>query len=253
MFLRQYRHDRYSWIGPFDPLETLETPLRIFSPAIAGPAAGAAFLSWLLLAAWVAWRRGPGGRLLAGLALAPLALAGATWAAGVNAFAVRNMIGIGPFVAVVALLPLTVLPARAHLPAAAAVAVAAALLFVVAQKPTTPFNAIAAALVHEGWRPSAAVVVQGGFYDFRSPLEWYLPHLPDLVRGSRAELRGRPAFAVVRQRPLPARLVSRTVRVGGYEVERLRPRAATRWLPHGVVLDSPVRASVPSRPRAVAW
>ena len=40
LFVAQFRHDRYSWIGPFDARETIETPLRIFSPLIATPLTG---------------------------------------------------------------------------------------------------------------------------------------------------------------------------------------------------------------------
>ena len=100
LFVAQYRHDRYSWIGTFDARETVETPLRIFSPTVATPVTGAAFVLWLAVGAWVASRRGPLERLLAMLALVPLVLAGAIWAAGINAFAIRNMIGIGPFVGI---------------------------------------------------------------------------------------------------------------------------------------------------------
>ena len=238
LFVAQYRHDRYAWIGPFDARETIETPLRIFSPLVATPATGVVFLSWLAVGVWVAWRRGPLERLLATLALAPLLLAGATWAAGVDAFAVRNMIGIGPFVAVVALLPLTALSVTRQLPVAAAVAVAATALFVVGQKATPPFNGIAVALVREGWRPPDSVVVQGGFNDYRSPLEWYLPHLPLLVRGRMGGLSGHPTFAVLAHRPLPWRLITRAERVGGYLVARLRPRATARSFRRGVVLTA---------------
>src|SRR5690348_2907451 len=237
-FVDQYRHDHYAWIGPFDFRETLETPLRILSPLIATPATGAMFLGWLVAGAWIAWRRGPLERLIAMLSLAPLVLAGATWASGFDVFAVRNMIGIGPFVVLLALLPMTTVRAPQQVALAAAAAVAAVALFVVGQKPALPFNGIAAALVREGWRPPDSVVVQGGFYDFRSPLEWYLPHFPLLTRERISELRGRPAFAVLDRRGLPRHLVTRAVRVCSYVVVRVRPRAPMRWLPRGVLLTA---------------
>jgi uncharacterized membrane protein len=242
LFIDQYRHDRYSWIGPFDLRETLETPLRILSPLIATPATGVMFLAWLAAGAWIAWRRGPLERLVATLSLAPLVLAAATWAAGFNTFAIRNMIGIGPFVVVLALLPMTAFRAPHQLALATAVAVAAIGLFVVGQKPALPFNGIAAALVREGWRPPDSVVIQGGFYDFRSPLEWYLPHLPLLTRGRISEVGGHPAFAVLSRRGLPRRLVTRAARVGSYVVVRVRPHASVRWFRRGVVLTAMERS-----------
>lgn len=241
LFLAQYRHDRYSWIGPFDPRETIETPLRIFAPLVATPVAGAAFLVWLLVGGWIAARRGPLERLLATLAVAPLLLAGVTWAAGVDIFAVRNMIGIGPFVAVVVLLPLTAAPVAGRVRTAGALAItaSAAALFVAGQTPSPPYNAIAAALVREGWRPADSVVVHGSFFAYRSPLEWYLPNLPTLVRGRQNELGRRPTFAVLDHRSLPRRVIMSAEKVGPYVVARVRPRAATRWLRHGIVLTTP--------------
>jgi len=243
LFLAQYRHDRYSWIGPFDARETIETPLRIFSPLVATPLSGVAFLSWLLVAGWVAARRGPTERLMTMLALGPLVLAGATWAAGIDVYAIRNLIGIGPFVAVLALLPLTALPAARGLQVAAAVMVAAVALFVVGQKPTPPFNRIAGALVREGWRPPDPVVVQGGFYDYRSPLEWYLPHLPRLVRGRLAGLQNRAAFAVLARSSLPPRMIMKAVRVDDYLVVRMRPRAKRIRLRGAVVITAAKKAA----------
>ena len=136
------------------------------------------------------------------------------------------------------LLPLTTVRAPQQLPLAAAVAVAAIALFAVGQKPALPFDGIAAALVREGWRPPDSVVVQGGFYDFRSPLEWYLPHLPLLTRERISEFRGHPVFAVLARRALPRHLVTRAMRVGSYVVVRVRPRAPRRWFPRGVVLTA---------------
>ena len=50
------------------------------------------------------------------------------------------------------------------------------------QKPVSSYAAIAHALVAEGWRPHDSVAVFGSFYDYRSPLERYLPHAPAFAR-----------------------------------------------------------------------
>ena len=237
MFLAQYRHDRYSWIGPFDPRLVLETPLREFSPPAADAATALLFLAWLAVGVLVAGRCGPPGRLIAALALGPIVIAAVAWASGPDIFAVRNLISTAPFSAVVVVLPLAKLPRRLQVRAAAVVAVAAVASFLVGQKPTPPFQRIAAALVRIGWAPGQAVVVDGNFLDYRSPLEWYLPHVPVLVRGRLDRLSGSSAFAVAPKASMPHDAAGPEVRVGSLVVARLPREDVTRWLSRAAVLE----------------
>jgi Dolichyl-phosphate-mannose-protein mannosyltransferase len=243
MFAAQYRHDRFSWIRPFDGREVLETPLLIFSPALATVTTAAVFLALILGGAWVAYRQGPLERLCAALAVLPLLFAAATWLAGAHVYNVRNMIGIAPFVATLAILPLASLPGRGRVAAAAAVAAVAVFAFAVGQTPNPPFGKIAAALVHDGWRPHDAVLVDGSFDTYRSPLEWYLPDARVFVARPMRDLSQAATFAVLPRRALPRGDERRATRVGSYVVGRFPVRIEDRWLRRGVLL-APVTAAL---------
>jgi hypothetical protein len=184
--LRQLHQGRFWWIGSFQLRAVVAVPARLFTSAYANTSAGIVLsVAVLLLVAAGCARLGrasAGGRLMAALALAPIAEAGAVWAGGVRIFALRNLIEIGPFVAVAAVAGLTAVPRRA----AVALGAATAMFLLVPFTPlggaqgTPPYNAMARALVAEGWTPGAPVAVFGNFYPYRAPLEWYLPHQPVL-------------------------------------------------------------------------
>jgi hypothetical protein len=243
MFAAQYRHDRFSWIGPFNGREVIATPLLVFSPALDSRLVAVAFLLCVLGGACFALSLGPLQRLCAALAVVPLALAAATWVAGARVYNVRNMIGIAPFVATVLVLPLASLPARRRVAAGAAVAAVAVVAFAVGQKANPPFGKIAAALVHAGWRPHDAVLVDGDFHVYRSPLEWYLPDAKVLVARPMADLRTAAAFAVLPRQALPRRSELHATRVGTYVVGRFPARLEDRWVRRGVLL-APVTAAL---------
>jgi hypothetical protein len=102
-------------------------------------------------------------------------------------YALRNLIGIAPFVAVATVAALRAIPRRAAV--ATGLAATATLLLPFAPlfggtggRP--PYDAMARALVAQGWTPSQPVAVFGNFYPYRAPLEWYLPHRP-LLEASR--------------------------------------------------------------------
>jgi hypothetical protein len=187
VMLRQIHQGRYWWIGSFRLRSVIAVPARLFTYAYANSTGGLVLsLAVLLLVAVGAARLARAsatGRLVAALALGPLAEAATVWAGGVRIFALRNLIGIAPFVAVVAVAGLAAVPRRA----AVTVGVAAAALLVLPFTPfaaarggTPPYNAMARQLVAEGWKPSEPVAVFGNFYLYRAPLEWYLPHRPVL-------------------------------------------------------------------------
>ena len=177
--LRQYRQDRYAWIGPFDGRVVAGTALRLFTPLIQ---VEALVVAAVLLAAAGALRlaRPPTGRLVAALAFGPWLLATVLWASGVRIYAQRNLIEIGAFLAIAAAAAL-----RGRLPVAVLAAAALCSYGWLQLQPQVPYAGIASTLVAEGWRPSDPVLVFGSPYMLRSPLEWYLPRNPRLaiVRG----------------------------------------------------------------------
>ena len=157
-------------------------------------------------------------------------------------YATRNMIGIGPFVAIAAVSALARLPRPAATVAALAIGISAVGAYGWNQlRPASSYAAIAHALVAEGWRPHDAVAVFGSFDAYRSPLEWYLPHAPAFVRAPRT-LRLHPfVFVVGGERRLNGTAAT-TRQVGELVVARLRidgPIRADRQL-RGATVLSPV-------------
>ena len=226
-FVKQYRNNRFWWIGPFRLREVLGTPLRLFTPLIAHGLAGRfvplVFLTLVVAGAVALARTSPAGRLCALLALVPLVLSSAAWAAGLRIFAVRNLIGIGPFVAVAAVGAVSLVPRRVGVVALAAGACAATVGLAITQSTPAPqYNLLARALVREGWHPRDPVVVFGNFFDFRAPLEWYLPDQPVLAVSRPTTQRCGTVFVLMR-RHMEQRMhhMNRETRVGGYFVARL--------------------------------
>ena len=222
--LRQYRQDRFSWIGSFDGKIVANTPVRLFTPLVHTEWLPVACLVLVLLGA-ARLGRTPRGRLFAALAVVPVVAAAAAWRSGIRIYAVRNMIEIGAFVAVCAAAALAALAPRARAVAVVALGAAAVAGFVWDQRaPAAPYARIAAALVSEGWSPAQPVMVFGSPYAFRSPLEWYLPRAPRLavVGVGRSDCRigyvvaGRHAVRGVADDVLEAR------RVGRFLVARAR-------------------------------
>ena len=126
-------------------------------------------------------RRSPEGRLVAVLALGPLIEAAALWGAGMRIFDIRNMIGIGAFVAVALVVALDSVPARlAPILAAGLVACTAVSLVALGPDTVPPFDRIAGSLVRDGWRGTTPIAVYGDPFLYRGPLGWYLPRRPQL-------------------------------------------------------------------------
>jgi mannosyltransferase len=209
--LRQVRQDRYWWIGPFDPRQVVAAPLRLFTLALNGTTSGlvlSVFALGLVGVGVHAARRSPTGRLAAALALLPLAVAGGAWAAGIRIFALRNLIGVGPFVAVTAAAAVAGLPRRALATAASGALVAAlgASLLISEVGEVPPYDVMARALIADGWTPSIPIAVYGNPLTYRGPLEWYLPRKPVLTLarprpgGCRVVLVVTPSGRVVRRR-----------------------------------------------------
>jgi len=184
--LRQFHQARFWWIGSFQLRSVIAVPARLFTSAYANTTTGIALSVGVLLlvgaGAVCLSRVSAAGRLMATLALGPLGEAAAVWAGGVRIFALRNLIGIAPFVAVAAVAALAAVPFRAAVAAGAATALflLVPLTPLAADHGTPPFDAMARELVAEGWTSSEPVAVFGDFFPYRAPLEWYLPHQPVL-------------------------------------------------------------------------
>jgi hypothetical protein len=249
----QYHRDRFWWIGPFDIRQVVAAPLRLFTLAWADTPPGLvlslASLAFLAVGCRALARSGQAGRLVVALAVGPLAIAAAVWAAGIHVFALRNVIELGPPVALVAGALVARVAERAG--AAAAIVVAAVVLvlpFGAADSSVPPFGSIAHALVAEGWRPSDPLAVFGNFFVYRAPLEWYLPGSP-LLDAARPRARACRTVFVVADDRLPRRLDARVVREtssDGYIVARLA-LAAPRFR-GAALLDDPAAASGCVRP-----
>jgi len=184
--LRQYHQDRFWWIGSFRLRPVVAAPLRLFTFALNGTAAGLALsvAAVLVVAAGAfALRRAPHGRLVSTLALGPLVAAGTAWAAGLQIYSLRNLIGIGPFVAATAAGGIAALPRRrlGIATAGALVAAVAVSLAVSEVGEVPPYDVMARALISEGWKPSIPIAVYGNPLWYRGPLEWYLPRRPVLT------------------------------------------------------------------------
>jgi hypothetical protein len=196
--LRQYTHDRFSWIGPFRARYVWTVPLRLFTYAFDNTTLGL-LLSTIVAAAvlfgmWQLTRHSAEGRLVAALGVLPLVFAAVIWASGIRIFALRNLIGVGPFAAVAIAVALDRLARRRAAAVAISLCAALAVSLELSTANTFPrFDLIAHGLVHAGWRPSDPIAVFGSPFAFRAPLEWYLPRQPRLIL---AETSGRACSSV---------------------------------------------------------
>ncbi len=232
ILIRQYRQHRFSWIGGFNIETVVNTPLRLFTPlphpGSYATAVGSIVLCVVLAGAIVLGAHSPRGRLYASLALVPLALASIGWAAGFPIYSVRNMIGIGGFVAVSLAASVGALPAPARHRIAVLLACGLAAIFAYDQQlPDAPYNQMAHALVAEGWKTVDPVAVPGNISAFRSPLEWYLPKFPVLAAVAAARATCGTLYAIDGLEAAKHLLAYVTARqnVGGFVVLRLRSRA----------------------------
>jgi len=185
LMLAQYHAGRFWWIGAFRVRHVLAIPLRLFTYAYSrppvGPTLSAAMFLLVLAGALRLGRHSSNGRLIACLALAPLAAAAALWAAGLPIFDLRNLIGSGPFIAISAIAALEAAPRQ--LAAAGTYALTAAIAASLALSPpapTPPFAQISHTLLHDGWNGTQAIAVVGDPARYLLPLEWYLPGQPKL-------------------------------------------------------------------------
>ena len=216
LLAEQVENQRFSWIGDFSLVKALSVysafawnagPLYVRDVVDLGIWEGAArlaVLSVVLVGCLVVRRLGRRGRLVALLALGPVALAALLWLAGENLFTTRNLLAAAPFAAVAVAALAAALPRRVG-PAAGAVLLAAVAggLAREAQLAPPPYDELADALVELGWSPDGQVAIFGGAheltylgtaYAIRGPVSWYLPGRPrlELADGQACER----AFAV---------------------------------------------------------
>jgi len=241
--LSQYHRDRFWWIGPFVLRQVVNTPFRIFSPLSIHPIGelvpelvlAATIVGALLLA-----RGSRSGRLTAILALAPLLAAGIAWWAGMRIFATRNLLEAGPFLAIAVARAIAAVPRRAMLLVVLAVVAAVVASYARSQRGgATPYDGIARALVAEGWRPSDPITVQGDFFAFRLPLEWYLPTRPPLALARPRAAACHTLFVVTPGRAAHGALA---LRAGPFTVERLQVKTSISRIlsePSGATMTDP--------------
>ncbi len=253
VMLAQFHRDRFWWIGAFQPRQVLAVPLRLFTAAYSGHAIGptlsVAFLAAVGLGCVRLARFGPSGRLVVALAFGPLVCAAALWGAGFEIFALRNLLEVGPALAIALAALVASIPARAGVVAGVAF-VSALTLSVLRQEGagSPPFATIAHALVAEGWRPSDPVAVLGNLFVFRAPLEWYLPHASVLDAGRPMRRVCRTVFVVAPRRSdelVMGRVTDRD-RAGRYVVSRLAltvPLGAERVFRGAAILVDPAHPS----------
>jgi hypothetical protein len=238
LMLTQYHHGRFRWIGPFRWRQVAAVPLRLFTGAYSyvpiGPILSVSAVVAITFGALLVARRSAVGRLVVILAGFPVAAAAGVWAAGVPIFDLRNLIGVGPYVALLTVVALQSISGRLRTVAASSVVLAISVSLATSQVERIPaYNSMARSLVQSGWDVSKPIVVHGDPYRYRLPFEWYLPRRPvlDLSRA----LRGACAEVFVIS---PAGRVTR---------ERLRaPLSSDPGLRHATLLVDPAH-----RPRCV--
>jgi hypothetical protein len=189
--LRQYDRDRFSWIGPFRARFVWTVPLRLFTYAFDNTSLGL-LLSTIAAAAvlfgmYQLTRHSAEGRLIAALGVLPLAFAAVVWASGIRIFALRNLIGVGPFAAIAIAVAVNRLPRGRAAAVAMSMCLALAVSLELSTANTFPrFDLIARRLVRDGWRPPDPIAVFGSPFAYKAPLEWYLPRQPLLVVAERS-------------------------------------------------------------------
>ena len=200
LMLAQYRHNRFSWIGPFRIRSVVAVPLRLFTGAWNNSTVGAVLSTAAIVLVMIGCRRlvaTSSGTAVAVLAVAPLAAAACAWLAGSNTFDLRNLIGIGPFVATAAVAVLDPLPLRVSGVAATAASLVLVVSLALHGGDHLPrFDRIAQTLVRAGWNGRQAIAVFGRPTLYESPLGWYLPHQPRLRAGHPKRPSCGPVFIV---------------------------------------------------------
>ena len=239
VMLTQYRQGRFRWIGPFHWRAVVAVPLRLFTYAYqqlpVGPVLSAAALLLIAVGGSHLARRSAAGRLIGVLAGLPIVAAACAWAAGMPIFDLRNLIGVGAFVAVLTVAAIDALSPRVSwVVAAAALAALAVSLVTSNAERIPPYDVMALSLVRSGWTPAVPIVVYGDPYRYRLPFEWYLPRQPVLDMSPAVDGACTEVFVVT-----PAGKIRR---------ERLRaPLSADRALRGTTLLVDPLR-----RPRCVS-
>jgi hypothetical protein len=186
-------------------------------------------------AAVALWRRREGSAVVV-LALLPIVVAAALWAAGAPIFNERNMLPVVPFLAILVAGAVAELPADwRRLGATAAIAVTiAGGAYAEATLGRVAYDSVARTVESFGWTSRDGIVVSApnSAIQIAAPMGWYLPGRPELVwrRSKRGFL---TRFAIVQVRDPDAWLARYDViaaRVFTYYDHPILGR------PHGVVV-----------------
>jgi Dolichyl-phosphate-mannose-protein mannosyltransferase len=202
ILLSQYRHDHFAWIGSFDLRYVLAVPLRLFTDAANGTSLGEALSVATIIVVATGCRRlisTAAGSAVAALAVVPIVAAALAWLAGSDTFDLRNLIGVGPFVAIAVTAAADSLPQRVAVVAAAATVVSLTVSLAIFGRDQLPrYDAIARALASAGWNVHSPIAVYGDPTLYESPLDWYLPGRPTLEPWRRVGTPAAPLFVVRR-------------------------------------------------------
>jgi hypothetical protein len=185
ILLVQYRHGGFDWIGSFRWRTVAAVPLRLFTYAYTGVPVGPTISVLAIIACSIGGitlaRRSPAGRLVVILAGFPLVAAAVVWAAGAPIFDLRNLVGIGPYLALLTVGVFDTLPRRLVPITACAIVGTLSLSAATSSVERIPaYDAMARSLVRSGWSASKPILVFGDPYRYRLPFEWYLPRQPIL-------------------------------------------------------------------------
>jgi hypothetical protein len=242
----QYRHGRFDWIGSFRWRTVAGAPLRLFTYAYSvvpvGPAISVLAIIVFATGSVLIVRKSSTGRLIVLLAAFPLVGAAGLWAGGMPIFDLRNLIGIGPYLAVLTVVVVDSLSHRLTLVVGGAIVGALSLSLATSNAERIPaYNVMARSLVQEGWSVSQPILVFGDPYRYRLPFEWYLPtnpvlHMSRVLAGACREIFVvSPTGKVKREELRPPRPVDRRLRGVTLLFDPAhRPRCVSLTLPsHG--------------------
>ncbi len=214
-FLDQYRGHPHQWLGRFSVAHVVSVYSKIFASPVAwdrlgagGTLANSAARLALVLAIIVGLimlTRNPRGGLCATLAVLPVVIAAAVWAAGPRVFDARNMVVVAPFAAIAVAAAVAAIPHRlvARL---AALALMVGLMGSIAAESSegrTGYDRISRAVVTFGWTPAQPLIVfapRGLGVHPPPTLSWYLPGHP-LLADARLTQTGCTDLFVVAQDP----------------------------------------------------
>jgi hypothetical protein len=186
-FVSQYRHGKFSWIGPFHKETVAYVYGSLFDRSIdqtnvawADAVTALALLALVLAGSVRLWRSSLEGRLCACAAVLPVMLSAGVWRLGPHVFAARNVVGAAPFACVAVASTFSFAPRRLAAALAGICAAVACINYYDSRAGPPDYESVAQALVKAGWRVPDPILIFGPAHAYLHPLDWYLPGHPRL-------------------------------------------------------------------------